>query len=395
MRLFPIITAILTPILLSASPALAQVSCGGTFPGFIKNIQAEAISRGHSAASVNRFLAHAAHDPSVIRADRSQGIFKMNFLEFSSRVISQNRMDNGRKFAKQLDGIFDQIEQKYGVPRGVLLAFWALETDFGQVQGEFNTLNALLTLSHDCRRPELFQPQIFAALELFEQGNFDPATTKGAWAGEIGMVQMLPEDILTNGIDGDGDGKVNLKTSRADALFSGANMLRDLGWRPNEPWLQEIILPTGLNWAETGLTSSKKVSQWAALGVKPRAGRLGPNNMQASILLPMGRKGPAFLAYPNFFTYFEWNKSFVYVTSAAYFATRLEGAKVYDKGNPDPAFTDAQMKSLQTKLRTHGHDVGKVDGILGAKTRAAVQAEQIRLGLPADSWPTQGLLGKL
>ncbi|MEE9427198.1 MAG: lytic murein transglycosylase [Paracoccaceae bacterium] len=391
MRFLPLVAA----VALTAAPAFAQVSCGGSFSGFVKNIKAEAVSRGHSKPSVDQFFAHASHDPSVIRADRSQGIFKMNFLEFSGRVISQNRMDNGRKYSKQLDSTFDRIQREYGVSRGVLLAFWALETDFGQVQGDFNTLNSLLTLSHDCRRPELFQPQIFAALELFERGDFDPRTTKGAWAGEIGMVQMLPEDILTNGVDGDGDGKVNLKTSQADALFTGAKMLRDLGWRANEPWLQEIQVPSDLDWAQTGLTSTKKVSQWARLGVTARNGSLGPANMQASILLPMGRKGPAFITYPNFSTYFEWNKSFVYVTSAAYFATRLEGANVYTKGNADPALSDAQMKSLQTKLRARGHDVGKIDGILGAKTRAAVQKEQIRLGLPADAWPTAGLLAQL
>ena len=377
-----------------ASPALA-VPCGGSFSAFLGNVKSEAVSRGHSKASVDRFLAHAVHDPAVIRADRSQGIFRMSFLEFSGRVISQNRMDNGRHFSAKLDSTFDAIERKYGVSRGVLLAFWALETDYGQVQGDFNTLNSLLTLSHDCRRPELFQPQIFAALELFERGDFDPANTKGAWAGEIGMVQMLPEDIITNGVDGDGDGKVSLKTSRVDALMTGANMLRSLGWRPNEPWLQEIVVPGNLNWAETGLTSTKTVRQWSRLGVKARSGSLGSGNLKASILLPQGRKGPAFLAYPNFSTYFEWNKSFVYVTSAAYFATRLEGAPVYDKGNPDPALSDAEMKALQKKLKRHGHDVGKIDGILGAKTRAAVQAEQIRLGLPADSWPTTGLLNIL
>ena len=300
MRFLPLVAA----AALTAVPAFAQVSCGGSFTGFVKNIKAEAVSRGHSKSSVDQFFAHAAHDPAVIRADRSQGIFKMNFLEFSGRVISQNRMDNGRKYSKQLDSTFDRIQREYGVSRGVLLAFWALETDFGQVQGDFNTLNSLLTLSHDCRRPELFQPQVFAALELFERGDFDPRTTKGAWAGEIGMVQMLPEDILTNGVDGDGDGKVNLKTSQADALFTGAKMLRDLGWRANEPWLQEIQLPSNLDWAQTGLTSTKKVSQWARLGVTARSGSLGPANMQASILLPMGRKGPAFMAYPNFFHLF-------------------------------------------------------------------------------------------
>ena len=386
---------ILAATLLAATPTFAQVKCGGSFSGFIANMKAESISRGHSKATVNRFFANARHDPSVIKADRSQGIFRMNFVDFARRIISQNRMDNGRRFARELDSVFDRIERDYGVSRGVLLAFWALETDFGQVQGNFNTLNSLLTLSHDCRRPELFRPQVFAALELFERGDFDPVNTKGAWAGEIGMVQMLPEDILTNGVDGDGDGRVRLKTSRADALMSGANMLRSLGWRANEPWLQEVTLPRDLDWSETGLTTTKPVSQWSRLGVKPRSGSFGAPKLEASILLPMGRKGPAFMAYPNFSTYFEWNKSFVYVTSAAYFATRLEGAPVFNVGNPDPALSDGQMKSLQKKLRDRGHDVGKIDGILGAKTRAAVQKEQIRLGLPADAWPTAALLSKL
>jgi lytic murein transglycosylase len=380
---------------LAATPALSGVPCGGSFSSFVANMKTEAVARGHAQSTVNRFFASAAQDPSVIRADRAHGIFRMDFLEFSGRVISQYRMDYGRQYARELDSVFDRIEREYGVSRGVLLAFWALETDFGLVQGAFNTLTSLLTLSHDGRRPELFAPQVFAALELYERGDFDPATTKGAWAGEIGMVQMMPEDILTNGVDADGDGRVSLKTSRADALTSGANLLRNLGWRPNEPWLQEVTVPASLNWAETGLTTTKRVSQWARLGVKPRAGKFGPSDMQASILLPMGRKGPAFMVYPNFSTYFEWNKSFVYVTSAAYFATRLEGAGVYVKGNPDPSLSDAQMKDLQTRLQARGHDVGKIDGILGAKTRAAVQAEQIRLGLPADAWPTLALLGKL
>ncbi len=391
MRIFSFLAA----TLMLAHSASAQVSCGGSFPTFVNNIKAEALSRGHSKAAVKKFLASAALDPAVIRADRAQGIFKMDFLEFSGRVISQYRMDYGRRYAKELDSVFDQIQRDYGVSRGVLLAFWALETDFGQVQGDFNTLNSLLTLSHDCRRPELFLPQVFAALELFERGDFEPKNTTGAWAGEIGMVQMLPEDILTNGVDGDGDGRVSLKTSPADALMSGGKMLRALGWRANEPLLQEIAVPSTLNWAQTGLTHSKTVKQWARLGVTARGGALGPANMQASVLLPMGRNGPAFLAYPNFFTYFEWNQSFVYVTSAAYFATRLEGADTYARGNASPALSDAQMKSLQTKLRKRGHDVGKVDGILGAKTRAAVQSEQLRLGLPADAWPTLGLLSAL
>lgn len=386
---------ILAAALLLASPVSAQVQCGGSFSGFISDMKAQAVSMGYSQNTVNSFFANAKEDPKVIRADRSQGIFQMSFVDFSRRVISKNRIQNGKSYSQKLNKTFDQIQNQYGVSRGVLLAFWALETDYGQVQGDFNTLNALLTLSHDCRRPELFQPQVFAALELYQRGDFDPVTTKGAWAGEIGMVQMLPKDILENGVDADGDGHVRLKTSQVDALSSGAKMLRGLGWRPNEPWLQEITVPSDLNWAETGLTTTKSVGEWKKLGVKPKSGKLANRKLQASVLLPMGRKGPAFLAYPNYSVLFEWNKSFVYVTSAAYFATRLEGAPVFTTGNPDPALSDAQMKSLQKKLVNRGYDVGKIDGILGAKTRAAVQSEQIRLGLPADAWPTAQLLNSL
>ena len=178
-----------------------------------------------------------------------------------------------------------------------------------------------------------------------------------------------------------------------DALMSGARMLSHLGWRKNEPWLQEVTVPADLDWSKSGLDNQMNARDWARLGVKPRQGQ--PANLPASLLLPQGRKGPAFLAYPNYRVYFEWNKSFVYVTTAAYFATRLEGGQRYDAGNPDPALSGAQMKALQQKLRARGHDVGKIDGILGKLTRRAVQAEQIRLGLPADAWPTVDLLNRL
>jgi len=386
---------LLSVILATTSAAQAKAPCGGSFSSWLGNLKKEMVAKGHSKANVDRFLANARVDPKVIKADRAQGVFTLPFLDFSRRLISQNRVDNGRRNSKKYDAVFRSIERNYGVNRGVLLSFWAFETDFGAVQGNFNTVNALLTLSHDCRRPDLFRPQLFAALELYERGDLDPARTKGAWAGEIGMVQMLPEDIIRNGVDGDGDGKVSLKTSAPDALMSGGKMLQSLGWRAGEPWLQEVIVPSNLDWTKTGMNHTKRASDWAKLGVKPRSGKLQGAGLQASILLPQGRKGPAFLAYPNYSVFFEWNKSFVYVTTAAYFATRLSGAPVYNAGKPDPAFSASQMKQLQKKLKARGHDVGKVDGILGAKTRAAVQKEQARLGLPADAWPTAALLSKL
>ncbi len=387
MRLLPGILA----AALFASPAFSQ--CGGGFNNFVNGLKAEAVNKGFDSATVNGFFQGVHQDGAVLRADRAQGVFQKPFIEFSRRLISQNRIDRGQAMSRKYDAVFDRIERDYGVSRGVLLAFWAFETDYGAVQGDFNTRNALVTLAHDCRRTELFRPQIFAALKLYDQGNFDPARTTGAWAGEIGMVQMLPQDILDNGVDGDGDGKVSLKTSAPDALMSGAKMLSHLGWQPGQPWLQEVTVPAQMDWSLSGPGKPRPVSDWQAMGVKARSGSLA--NLPASLILPQGHKGPAFLAYPNFDVYFEWNQSFVYVLTAAYFGTRLEGAQIYNAGNPAQGLTDAQMKQLQTKLQTRGHDVGKIDGILGAGTRAAVQAEQQRLGLPADAWPTAELLGRL
>lgn len=379
--------------LTAATPALAETPCGSEFPDWVQGVKAEATAKGIPAETADAFFAGLSPDPRVLKADRSQGVFRKSFLEFSQSLISRDRLTRGRALADQWDAIFDRAEAEYGVSRGILLAFWAFETDYGAVQGDFETRRALATLAHDCRRPDLFRPQVLAALEMHRLGEFDLNTT-GAWAGEIGMVQMLPGDILARGVDGDGDGLVTLKTSVPDALLSGARMLQHHGWQPGQPWLQEVSMPETFDWSLTGLETELPAEQWAAMGVQVRQGTV-TNGLPASILLPQGRKGPAFLIYPNFRTLFDWNKSFVYVTTAAYFATRLMGAEPYVAGNPDPALSLDQMKALQTKLAALGHDVGAVDGILGAATRIAVQKEQARLGLPADAWPTAELLDRL
>ncbi|MEF3048328.1 lytic murein transglycosylase [Pseudotabrizicola sp. L79] len=381
---------LIIPLLLLASPALAA-PCGGPLSDFTAAITAEAVAQGLPEEAARSYLRGARIDDRVLARDRSQGVFRMNFIDFSRRLISQNRIDTGRALAQRHAAIFDRAEAEFGVPRGILLAFWAFETDYGQVQGDFNTRDALVTLGHDCRRPELFQPQILAAIALHARGDF-PTDTTGAWAGEIGMVQMLPYDILERGVDGDGDGHVTLKTSVADALMSGARLLQHHGWQAGQPWLAEVTVPARMDWAQTGLDVQKPLSDWQAMGVTGKADLPQGN---ASLILPQGRNGPAFLAYQNFRTLFDWNQSFTYVLTGAYFATRLQGASPYDAGNPDPGLDDQQMMRLQEKLAALGHDVGKIDGILGAGTRAAVQKEQIRLGLPADAWPTVELLNAL
>ncbi|WP_322866744.1 lytic murein transglycosylase [Aquicoccus sp. G2-2] len=371
----------------------AAAQCGGSFSDFVQGMKADAVAMGHAPAKVDQFFAHVRKDGKVLAADRAQGVFQMDFTAFARRLISTQRFNKGRAMAQKYDAVFDKIEARYGVSRGVLLAFWAFETDYGGYQGDFNTLNALVTLAHDCRRPELFRPQVFAALTLFEHGDFSPTKTTGAWAGEIGMVQMLPRDILANGVDGDGDGHVHLKSSAPDALLSGGKMLQSLGWRAGEPWLQEVRVPQTLDWAKTGMETQLPASEWQKMGVRARQGQLA--DLPASIILPQGRHGPAFIAYPNFRVYFEWNQSFTYVLTAAYFADRLEGAPVFDARNPDKGLSGAQLQQLQRKLEKRGYDVGEIDGILGAGTRAAVQDMQVKLGLPADAWPTAALLNAM
>ncbi len=377
--------------LMTATPALAQ-ACGGDFAAWRSALVDEARGQGIGQKGLDA-LASAQIDPAVIRRDRAQGIFTLDFLTFSQRLISQNRLDNGRANLRRHAGSFERAVSEFGVSPEVITAFWAFETDYGAVQGDFNTLNALATLAHDCRRPELFRPQVLALGQLIDM-DVVPRNVTGAWAGEIGQIQVLPEDYLTKGRDGDGDGRINMKTSAADAIITAANFLSSLGWQPNQPWLVEVDVPAQMEWFDAGIHRRLPVSEWVARGVTARNGTLD-TSLEASLLLPKGRKGVAFLAYSNFNVLLEWNQSLTYVTTVAYFATRLGGAPIYDTKNPDTALTEDQMKDLQRRLQARGHDVGDIDGILGAGTRQAVRLEQQRLGLPADAWPTRALLAQL
>jgi lytic murein transglycosylase len=381
---------------LMAGSAFAQApQCGGDLNTFLQGVKAEAIKDGASAAAADKALAGAQIDQKVLARDRAQGVFKQTFTEFSSRTVSKGRLDQGKKKLQEYANVFARAEKDYGVAPGVIAAFWAMETDFGAFQGDFNTRNALVTLAHDCRRPELFRPQLLALITMVQHGDLDPATNTGAWAGEIGQVQMLPKDIVAFGVDGDGDGHVALKSSAPDAIMTAGKFIQHLGFKRGEPWIQEVTVPDNLPWEKSGFDSGMKAGDWFKLGVKPRDGNTKFANLEGELVLPQGRKGPAFITYPNFGIYLEWNKSFIYTTSAAYFATRLEGAPPYLKGNPEQGLNDVQMKELQTKLKAKGYDVGDIDGILGGGTRDAVQKEQLKHNMPADGWPTPALLAAL
>ena len=377
---------------LVASPALAQ-QCGGDFSAWKAGIEQEARQAGVGPAGMAAF-ANARLDDKVLQRDRAQGVFTQTFVEFSGRMINSYRLQHGAANLKKYASVFERAEREFGVPGPVIAAFWALETDFGAVQGDFNTLNALVTLAHDCRRPQIFRPQVVPLLQLIDRGDL-PADVQGAWAGEIGQTQMLPSDILTKGIDGDGDGHVDVRRSAPDAILTTANKIQSRGWRAGEPWMMEVRIPASLPWEQTGRINRLPLSQWAQWGVTRRDGSPLGAGPEAGLALPMGHKGPAFLVFPNFDVYLEWNQSFIYTLTAANLAMRLAGEPKFDPRNADEGLSGETMKLLQRKLEARGHDVGKVDGILGAMTREAVRNEQLRLGLPADGWPTPALLANL
>lgn len=384
--------------LLLTGPAMAQ-NCHpeGSFGAWLKSFRRDAAAEGISQGAINAGLSGVRFDPGIVKKDRAQGVFSQTFLMFSDRMVAQYRLDQGRANLKKYRSVFDRIEKQFGVPGPVLSSFWGLETDFGANIGDGPTLISLATLAYDCRRPQLFHDQLIAALKIIDRGDLAPGEMRGPWAGELGQVQFLPMHYVEFGVDFDNDGRVNMLRSSPDALASAANYLMHLGWHRGEDWLREVHVPDNLPWEQADIGIKLPRSQWVQWGVRAAHGDpLPADNFPASLLLPMGRNGPAFLAYPNFDVYLGWNSSLVYSTTAAYFATRLAGAPRVGRGKTSVDSLNAtQTKQLQTILAKAGYDVGKIDGVIGEQTRAAVKDVQLRLGLPADSYPTTDLLARI
>jgi lytic murein transglycosylase len=336
-------------------------------------------------------------DPEVIRRDRGQGVFQQSFIQFSDRMIAAHRLKNGDIMLKRHAAILARVEKEYGVPGPVLVAFWGLESDFGADTGKHNIIRALTTLAYDCRRTEYFRQQLFDALRILQRGDLTlDDMNRGDWAGELGAMQITASDYFKNAVDFDGDRKRDLVNSVPDTLASAANFLKNLGWKRGEPWLQEVRVPASMPWEEADLAIQHPVAKWKAWGVSAARDSLPSDDMPASLVLPMGRNGPAFLAYDNFKAFLGWNSALVYSTTAAYFATRLNGAPRASAGNaPVAVLAPQQLKDLQALLAKQGYDVGKLDGRIGALTRVAIKQAQLKYGLPADSYPSLELLEKL
>jgi lytic murein transglycosylase len=385
--------------LLATTQAFAAAPCrtSGSFDQWLANFKQEALAQGISRNAIAQASPFLVYDQRIVNIDRGQRVFAQSFIEFSTKMLPGGRISQGIAQIKKNAATFARAEQQYGVPPAVIAGFWGLESDFGANMGKDQALRSIVSLAYDCRRSDMFRGHLFDALRLIERGDLTAPEMIGSWAGELGQTQMMPSEYYKYAVDYEGDGHRNLLRSAADVIGSTANYLVSLGWKRGEPWLEEIRVPANLPWKETGLDVKQPRSQWAKWGVTYPDGRPLPNdNLSTSVLLPMGRFGPAFIAYDNFQVYLKWNNSLVYSTTAAYYATRLAGAPPMGRGaGTVPPISMEQTRELQQLLMKHGYDVGGADGKLGTATRGAVKAMQVKLGLPADSYPTPELIARL
>jgi len=400
-RRFATIAAVAATMTLPFLSAASASDCrtGGSFDAWLGRFKAEARGQGISQSAIEEASPFLVYDQRIVNIDRGQRIFAQPFLEFSGKMLPSGRISGGIAQIQKNRAVFDREEKQYGVPAAVITAFWGLESDFGAGQGKDNSIRSLTSLAYDCRRADMFRGHLFDALRLIERGDLRPAEMIGSWAGELGQTQMMPSEYIKYAVDWDGDGRRNLLRSAPDVIGSTGNYLVSLGWKAGEPWLREVRVPAEMPWQEAGLAIAHPLEKWASLGVTEPDGRplKSGGNLKASLLLPQGRLGPAFLVFDNFQAYLKWNSSLVYATTAAYYATRLAGAPPMRRGNgtPQPPLGPEQAKELQQLLIKAGFDVGGADGKLGLSSREAVKAMQVKLGLPADSYPTLELLSRM
>jgi lytic murein transglycosylase len=386
----------LAAVVLAGAARAAPCRTSGPYDKWLADFEREAMAQGISQQTIAVAAPYLTYDQRIVNIDRGQRVFTQTFLEFSDRMAAAYRIQRGAALIKTYAPVFERIDKQFGVPAPVIVAFWGLESDFGANMGNYRTLSSIASLAYDCRRADRFRAQLLDALRLIQRGDLRPQDMIGSWAGELGQTQMMPSEYFQYAVDYDGDGTRNLLRGVPDVIASTANYLVGLGWRRGEPWLTEVRVGANTPWDQADLDIKLPRAKWAAYGLTLADGRpLPADDLPASLLLPMGRLGPAFLVYQNFQVYLQWNNALVYSTTAAYLATRVAGAPPLHRGNPPPPLPFGDIKAMQAALARAGYDVGAIDGFLGLKTRQAVKAMQTKYGLPADSYPTAELLTRM
>ncbi|MCQ4347547.1 lytic murein transglycosylase [Pseudomonas stutzeri] len=390
------------PALAPALPVVAPAAPATPYPSFAHwrdAFRGEALAAGIAPAVFERAFAGIVPDPAVIRADRSQPEFSRPVWEYLDGAVSAQRVHRGQRLLAEHAATLRAIEQRYGVERNVLVAIWGMESNFGGNMGNMNVIRSLATLAYEGRRPQFAHDQLLAALQILEQGDVQPQRMQGSWAGAMGQTQFIPTTYQRHAVDFDGDGRRDIWDSTADALASTANYLRASGWRSGQSWGMEVRLPAGFDYALADPELRKPLGEWLHLGVRPQHPYdvVRDDALLASLLLPAGHRGPAFLVLDNFRAILKYNNSTAYALAIGLLGERFSGGGQIVAAWPrgERPLSRSERIELQERLARNGFDPGAADGIIGANTRRAVRASQQLLGWPADGHPNHRLLERL
>ena len=365
---------------------------------FIASFRSQAMAEGITAEVYDRAMTGLTPNERVVRALNTQPEFTRPIWEYIEGAVSQRRLDGGREQLAANTALFDGLESEYGVPREVLTAVWALESNFGQIKGNYNLFQALATLAYDGRRQNFGRSQLIAALKISQQEGIDPSQMTGSWAGAFGHTQFIPTTFLAYAVDGDGDGVRDLWNSHADALASAASYLERSGWSSDRDWGTEVRLPEGFNYALANADVRRSISAWSAAGVRRITDEAMPaSDVQAEIILPAGAAGPAFLTTGNFEAIMRYNPATSYALAISYLSDGLRGRPGIFGAWPygEDQLSLRQRVTIQEGLEDLGYPTGGADGIIGPNTRQAIRDYQTARGLTADGFPSAGLLTRI
>ncbi|WP_297513900.1 lytic murein transglycosylase [uncultured Caulobacter sp.] len=368
-----------------------------SFDTWLADFRVRALAAGLSPALLDRELSGVTPDPKVISLDSRQPEFSKPVGDYVRGVISDDRVAVGRAKREQLT-FLPAIEARYGVPRDILLAVWAMESAFGQLQGNFDVVRSMVSLAADGRRRAWAEGELIAALKIIDSGEVTRAQLKGSWAGAMGQTQFIPSSYRSTAVDFDGDGRRDIWSSDADSLASAANLLVKGGWKRDVGWAKEVILPAGFDYAVTEV-EKQLPAWWEARGVRRADGLPWTAQDAASpamLLLPAGAAGPAFLALPNHFAIRTYNNSTAYALGIGLLADRFAGGGPLV--TPWPVETPLSLSdrmAAQIALARVGFDPGPADGVIGAGTRKALRAWQQSQRLPADGYLSNDMVARL
>lgn len=364
----------------------------------MEEFRREARARGIDNATLEAALAGIQPVPRVIELDRRQPEFRQTFWQYLDQRVTPQRIARGQELLMRHRDLLNDVERRYGVQPRFLVAFWGLESNFGDSTGDFPLFASLATLAYDNRRSVFFREQLLAALELVQHGDLS-ATATSSWAGAIGQPQFIPTTYRDYAVDFSGDGRRDLRNSLPDVFASAANYLAKARWQGNRSWGREVRLPSGFNYSLSGLNTKKTLAEWNRLGVRQTDGtELPPADMRGSIILPGGADGgPALLVYDNFHAIMSWNRSILYAVAVGHLADRLagQGPFVATRRHGETALSRQDVMEIQHILSRLGYDTGGVDGLVGEKTRESIRSFQQQASLRADGHPSQELLERL